>query len=108
MRRTPLLVIAGVVVVLALAVVAFGVVLAVARPSSTSAASVAPTPSTVSWPRPGAIAWRACKDTQLTAAGAQCASVTVPMDWSAPRDGRTVSIAISRVRHTATPYVLRF
>ncbi|WP_214322793.1 alpha/beta hydrolase [Nonomuraea sediminis] len=52
------------------------------------------------------ITWRACTTgpddrvgKTLDAAGAQCATVLVPMDYRRP-DGRTVSVAISRVKAT--------
>ncbi|KAB2340634.1 alpha/beta hydrolase [Actinomadura rudentiformis] len=35
--------------------------------------------------------------TELTEAGAQCAQVTVPLDYSAP-DGRSIKLAISRIK----------
>jgi pimeloyl-ACP methyl ester carboxylesterase len=68
----------------------------------------APTRSTAAeqaertWPAPAAIDWHACSDAALDRA--QCATVAVPMDWSTPRDGKVVHLAISRVRHTVTPY----
>ncbi|MCU1473236.1 alpha/beta hydrolase, partial [Amnibacterium sp.] len=68
----------------------------------------APTRSTAAeqaeraWPAPAAIGWHACSDPALDRA--QCATVAVPMDWSTPGDGKVVHLAISRVRHTVTPY----
>lgn len=45
------------------------------------------------------LAWGACPAGQkeLVEAGAECAKVTVPLDYSAP-DGRTIKIAISRIK----------
>ncbi|MFI6295006.1 alpha/beta hydrolase [Nonomuraea sp. NPDC050790] len=43
------------------------------------------------------VAWGACADKQLRQAGAQCAKVAVPLDYDDPA-GRTIEIAISRVR----------
>lgn len=50
------------------------------------------------------IAWGSCDDypsggTELTAAGIECARVTVPIDYGRP-DGETAQIAISRARAT--------
>ncbi|MFI5782038.1 alpha/beta fold hydrolase [Nocardia sp. NPDC051570] len=41
--------------------------------------------------------WIACGDEQLDAAGAQCAEVSVPLNYAQPQ-GRTITIAISRLR----------
>ncbi|HEX2316347.1 MAG TPA: hypothetical protein VHJ17_21575 [Thermomonospora sp.] len=43
--------------------------------------------------------WGACpaEATELTAAGAECAQVTVPLDHSAP-GGRSIGLAISRIK----------
>ncbi|WP_067829337.1 alpha/beta fold hydrolase [Nocardia inohanensis] len=43
--------------------------------------------------------WQACNDQTLDEAGAQCANITVPLDYSKP-DGRTLSIAVSRITAT--------
>ncbi|MGW7584827.1 alpha/beta hydrolase [Kitasatospora sp. NPDC054768] len=43
------------------------------------------------------LAWAACQEPQLAAAGAECASLTVPLDYREPR-GRTLSLAVSRIR----------
>ncbi|MFD9889139.1 alpha/beta hydrolase [Amycolatopsis sp. NPDC059027] len=45
--------------------------------------------------------WKACGDKDLDAAGAQCADVTVPLDYSRP-GGRTITVAISRLKATDT------
>lgn len=54
------------------------------------------------------LAWKSCvlgpdDDTgkELQRAGAQCADVTVPLDYAAPH-GRTITVAISRIRATGT------
>ncbi|MFI0805846.1 alpha/beta hydrolase [Streptomyces echinatus] len=54
--------------------------------------------------------WKSCllgpDDTtgkELEQAGAQCADVTVPLDYARP-DGRTISVAISRIRGTDTTH----
>ncbi|GAA2333092.1 alpha/beta hydrolase [Streptomyces kunmingensis] len=54
------------------------------------------------------LGWKSCvlgpNDTtgkELEQAGAQCADVTVPLDYSDP-DGRTITVAISRIRATDT------
>ncbi|MFI6296056.1 alpha/beta hydrolase [Nonomuraea sp. NPDC050790] len=47
------------------------------------------------------VTWTACADATLDQAGAQCAQVEVPLDYSAPR-GRTLKIAISRLKATDT------
>ena len=45
------------------------------------------------------IAWRACTDAELVKAGAQCGTLQVPLDHARP-DGRQITLALSRVRHT--------
>ncbi|WFB05885.1 alpha/beta hydrolase [Streptomyces sp. LX-29] len=51
------------------------------------------------------LAWGRCPEAQkeLNAAGAECARVTVPLDYSAP-GGRTIRIAISRVKAADTAH----
>lgn len=46
--------------------------------------------------------WRPCDHPALDAAGAQCAGVVVPLDYSRP-DGRTTTVAISRIAATDPP-----
>ncbi|GAA1989984.1 alpha/beta fold hydrolase [Amycolatopsis minnesotensis] len=41
--------------------------------------------------------WKPCGDKGLDAAGAQCADVTVPVDYARP-GGRTITVAISRLK----------
>ncbi|WP_067677489.1 alpha/beta fold hydrolase [Nocardia miyunensis] len=43
--------------------------------------------------------WQPCHDAALDAAGARCAGVVVPLDYTHP-DGRTLTIAISRIAAT--------
>ncbi|KQX75491.1 MULTISPECIES: alpha/beta hydrolase [Aeromicrobium] len=45
------------------------------------------------------IKWGTCTSARLQQAGAQCAKVAVPLDWSKPR-GKKIKIAISRKKHT--------
>ncbi|GAA3010111.1 alpha/beta hydrolase [Actinokineospora diospyrosa] len=47
------------------------------------------------------LTWKPCEHEVLDKAGAQCADVTVPMDYSRPR-GRTITVAISRLKATGT------
>ncbi|GAA2753713.1 alpha/beta hydrolase [Amnibacterium kyonggiense] len=99
--RRPVVLVTGVVVLVVVLVagVLTGLVITAketARPSA--APSVEAT-----WPTPAPIRWTDCTEASLRTAGAECAMVAVPLDWSAPRDGRTVRLAVSRVRHTASP-----
>ncbi|RJO68276.1 alpha/beta fold hydrolase [Nocardia panacis] len=41
--------------------------------------------------------WQPCGDEKLDAAGAECADVTVPLNYAEPQ-GRTITVAISRAR----------
>jgi pimeloyl-ACP methyl ester carboxylesterase len=45
--------------------------------------------------------WGSCSDSELSQAGAQCAMLTVPLDYADPT-GRTIQIAVSRIRHTSS------
>jgi pimeloyl-ACP methyl ester carboxylesterase len=47
------------------------------------------------------VKWTACGDAALDQAGAQCAEITVPLDYSMPQ-GHTTKVAISRLRATDT------
>jgi pimeloyl-ACP methyl ester carboxylesterase len=47
----------------------------------------------------GSLKWGKCSSPRLQKAGAQCASLTVPMDAANPK-GDKVTLAISRVKHT--------
>jgi pimeloyl-ACP methyl ester carboxylesterase len=102
MRRPAVLALVVVVLVGVLtAGVGAGVLVSLSRGGAQPSASAT---ARSTWPAPAAIRWGACDDDSLAASGAECAVVAVPLDWSAPRDGRTVRIAISRVEHTASPY----
>jgi pimeloyl-ACP methyl ester carboxylesterase len=95
------------VVIVAVLVVTLvgGVIAGVLITGAETAAKPSAAPAVeATWPTPDAIAWRTCAEKQLQAAKARCATVTVPMDWTAPRNGRTVRLAISRVQHSTTPY----
>ncbi|WP_283135143.1 alpha/beta hydrolase [Rhizohabitans arisaemae] len=48
-----------------------------------------------------AVEWKACGDAALDQAGAQCAEITVPLDYSEPQ-ARTIKVAISRLKATDT------
>ncbi|MEU5048853.1 alpha/beta hydrolase [Streptomyces sp. NPDC021096] len=82
---------------------AFGLSLA-GLMAGTVPATAAPSPA----PRPlrayeqQSLTWGACPPAQeeLNAAGAQCAQVTVPLDYLAP-GGRTIRIAVSRIKATS-------
>lgn len=63
-----------------------------------SSAQAAPAGESVEIAR-SPIKWGACTSERLQQAGAQCAKVAVPLDWDKPR-GKTIKIAISRVKHT--------
>ncbi|GAB7189103.1 alpha/beta hydrolase [Kitasatospora sp. Ki12] len=43
------------------------------------------------------LAWTACQDPELAAAGARCATLTVPLDYREP-GGRTLPLAVSRIK----------
>lgn len=99
-RRMVLVAVVAVLVVALIAGIGAGVLVSVSRPTAPATAPAA----AATWPTPAPIEWGPCSDAGLEAAGAECAAVTVPMDWSAPRDGSTVRLAVSRVRHTTRPY----
>ncbi|WP_330183996.1 alpha/beta hydrolase [Nocardia sp. NBC_01503] len=45
--------------------------------------------------------WKSCDEPRLDKAGAQCADITVPLNYAAPR-GETITVAISRIAATDT------
>jgi pimeloyl-ACP methyl ester carboxylesterase len=49
---------------------------------------------------PTALKWGPCADPVLSGAGAQCAMLTVPLDYADP-SGATVQLAVSRIMHTS-------
>src|SRR3954470_21903442 len=51
---------------------------------------------------PPAIKWHTCAGHLLAQAGARCGFLVVPLDYAHP-NGRTIKVAVSRVRHTAGP-----
>ncbi|MEV0675283.1 alpha/beta hydrolase [Actinosynnema sp. NPDC050436] len=55
----------------------------------------------LSWYYHQRVTWKSCNHEKLDAAGAECADITVPLDYSAPR-GRTITVAISRLEATGT------
>jgi len=91
--------------VLATAVLTLG--LAAGAPSTASAADATDAPlAPPSAPpaaertyTPPAIDFGVCDDPRLAAAGAQCGRLVVPLDYAKPQ-GPTVSLAVSRLRHT--------
>ena len=99
-RPVVLVVVVGVLVIALVAGIAASVLVSVSRtaaPTRTPAVEA-------TWPAPAGIAWQPCTGDELRSVGAECALVRVPRDWSSPRDGKTVQIAVSRVVHTAKPY----
>ncbi|HEY5847270.1 MAG TPA: alpha/beta hydrolase [Microlunatus sp.] len=48
---------------------------------------------------PGPISWGECEDPILFEFGAECGSVTVPLDYTKP-EGTKIRLAVSRVKHT--------
>ena len=50
---------------------------------------------------PHALTWGKCAETDLQQAGAQCAMLTVPLNYSNPSQG-TIQIAVSRIKHTSS------
>lgn len=97
MRRPVVLgLVVAVLVIVLVAGVAAGVLITLSRTATSSAGPTAES----AWPAPARIDWKTCSDRRLRLVAAECATVRVPMDWSAPKNGRTVTLAISRVRHT--------
>ena len=68
-----------------------GLVVALA-PASTAS----PAPSQA----PATIDWQACTNELYDAIGFQCATLSVPMDWSKPK-GTTIELALTRLQHTS-------
>ena len=50
-----------------------------------------------------AVDWGPCANDFLAASGARCGFVSVPLNYAKP-GGRQITLAVSRIRHTATPY----
>jgi pimeloyl-ACP methyl ester carboxylesterase len=75
-----------------------------AAPAIPSAPSVPSAPSAVAAvPTPPPLSWGRCDDKGLRQAGAECALLTVPLDYANPSAG-TVQVAVSRVLATRKPY----
>ncbi len=68
-----------------------------AREAQTPAKTLAKAPAAF---RPAPVTWGKCASASLQGAGARCGFLTVPMDYARPT-GRTLKLAISRVRATA-------
>ena len=49
----------------------------------------------------GALKWGKCAETDLQQAGAACAMLSVPLNYSDPT-GATIKIAVSRIKHTSS------
>ncbi|MDQ1663770.1 MAG: hypothetical protein QOJ68_3750 [Blastococcus sp.] len=105
MRRHPLLVAIAALAVAAVLVAGAGIAIRTVSPvpaaSPSASAARRAADAEAAWPKPAPIAWHACSSPALGTA--QCATVAVPLDWSRPK-GSTIRLAVSRVRHTATPY----
>jgi pimeloyl-ACP methyl ester carboxylesterase len=70
----------------------------VAGATASAAPAVAPAPGGYT---PPPVTWAACGD--RFPVGFECGTVAVPLDWNDVR-GRTVTLALTRVRHTVEPY----
>ncbi|MER7585377.1 alpha/beta hydrolase [Kitasatospora sp. NPDC097691] len=86
------------------AALALSATAAVGLAAPASASSPAPAPSStpasadpLEGYRHQPLAWAPCQDGQLAAAGAECATLTVPLDYREPR-GRTLPLAVSRIK----------
>jgi len=53
-------------------------------------------------PGVGQVTWGDCADPRLAGRGAQCALLSVPLDYSKPT-GAKIQLALSRMRHTVSP-----
>jgi len=67
-----------------------------------SAQSAPSTPAVTQYVAPP-IQWQSCADDSLRAAGARCGRLVVPLDYAHP-DGPTISLAVSRLRHSSSTY----
>ena len=97
MRRT---LVAGLAGLLAAGLVAVPLT-ASAAPTAAPAAPAAGAAVTV--PTPPALSWGRCDDKGLRQSGAECALMTVPLDYAAPASG-TIQVAVARVLHTKEPF----
>ena len=78
--------------VLGVGVLSVGVLIGGAAVGAASASAAAPT-------SPPAVAWSACPQPEAAQYGAQCGTLTVPVDWSDP-DGPRIGVALMRVPAT--------
>jgi len=72
----------------------------VAWPGAAAAGTTAPGATGTRAPEysPPPVAWGACDSASLLRAGAQCALLTVPLDYAKPQ-GTKIKIAVSRIMH---------
>src|SRR3954453_5928642 len=89
----------GAAVLTALALVPSPVSAAPAAPAVPAVKAV-PAPSNYTPPAP---VWGACSDPTLKRFGAECAKITVPLDYTKPT-GTKIKLAVSRLKHTAKKY----
>ncbi len=73
-------------------------VIAAAALIATAAQVVLPAAAAPKAPR-AALAWGRCDDASLRKAGAKCAMLSVPLDYSNP-GGAQIQLALSRIKHT--------
>ncbi len=85
-------------VVVALATAGLLAAGAIVAPLAQAAPSVAAAPAADPDYQPPPVVFGACASARLQAAGAQCGTVTVPLDYSAPQ-GTKIQLAISRLKH---------
>ncbi len=84
---------------LALSLVAASVVMAATAAQAAPGHDRGPTAGYAAQP----ITWRTCPSPVLRSRNAECGTLTVPLDYTNPR-GRTIKLALSRIRHTSTRY----
>ena len=68
--------------------------------ATSAAATSAAATSAAGVPTAGSITWGPCRGAALAQAGAECGSLTVPLDHRTPQ-GTRITLALSRVRHTS-------
>lgn len=78
--------------------------------ATTATTTAATTPATATAAGPESLDWHGCAlgaddetGRRLDAAGADCADITVPLDYADP-GGRTITVAISRLKATDTAH----
>ncbi|MFJ8475640.1 alpha/beta hydrolase [Kitasatospora sp. NPDC094011] len=69
-----------------------------AVPAAAASPAASPAPDPLERFQHQSLAWSPCQEPQLAAAGARCATLTVPLDYRSPGDGRTLALAVSRIR----------